>query len=128
MVEFALIAPLLLLLLAGIIEFGQAFRVQHMLSNASRRGCRAAIVQGALSSQVEQTVKAHCVNTLGVGEGDVTVQIAVNENPGASLSLAEEGNAISVTVSIPFFKAGVGFFANTFSNVTLSSTCTLERE
>lgn len=126
--EFAVVAPLFFLLLAGIIEFGQAFRIQHMLSNACRRGCRVAVVEGAKSSQVRQKVKAHCAETLGVSEGDVTVHVAVNGNAGADLSQAEEGTELSVTVSVPYSKAGVGFFANMFSNVTLSSTCTLEHE
>jgi Flp pilus assembly protein TadG len=127
-VEFAVVAPLFLLLLAGVIEFGQAFRIEHMLSNACRRGARAAVVEGATSSQVEQKVKTHCVNTLGVSAGDVTVAIAVNGNVGADLSQAEAGNEINISVSVPFSKVGAGFFANMFSNTTLSSTCIFEHE
>ncbi|MGV3486135.1 MAG: TadE/TadG family type IV pilus assembly protein [Planctomycetaceae bacterium] len=33
-VEFALVAPFLLLLLAGIIEFGQSFFIQHSPSTS----------------------------------------------------------------------------------------------
>jgi Flp pilus assembly protein TadG len=127
-VEFAVVAPLFFLLLAGIVEFGQAFQIEHMLSNASRRGARAAIVDGATSSQVQQLVKTHCAQTLTVTEGDVTVEIAVNGSTGADLSQAEEGDEISVTVNISFSEAGVGFFANMFSESTLSSTCNLEHE
>ena len=127
-VEFAVIAPLFFLLLAGIIEFGQAFRIEHMLSNASRRGARAAIVDGATTSQVRQKVKTHCARTLGVNEADVTIEIAVEGNATAKLSQAEEGNEISVTVSVPYSKAGVGFYANMFSNSIFSATCTLEHE
>ncbi|MGE0761449.1 MAG: TadE/TadG family type IV pilus assembly protein, partial [Pirellulaceae bacterium] len=100
--EFAIVAPLFFLLVAGIIEFGQAFRIQHMLSNACRRGCRAAVVENATSSQVQQKVKAHCTKTLNVREGDITVHVAVNGNPSADLSQAKNGAEISVTVSIPF--------------------------
>jgi Flp pilus assembly protein TadG len=39
-VEFALIAPLLLLLVVGIAEFGRAFQVQGTLSAAAREGVR----------------------------------------------------------------------------------------
>lgn len=127
-VEFAIIAPLFFLLLAGIIEFGQAFRIKHMLSSASRRGARAAVVKGVSTSQVSQNVKKQCVNTLSVNEGDVTVEIDVNGIPGAELSLAEDGDEISITVKIPYSKAGVGFYASMFSSATLSATCTLEHE
>jgi Flp pilus assembly protein TadG len=127
-VEFAVVAPLFFLLLAGIIEFGQAFRIEHALSNASRRGARAAIFEYTTNSQAKQLVRAHVAKTVGVNEGDVTVDIAVNGSSDGSLSGAEQGDEISVTVSIPFSKAGVGFYANMFSNSTLSSTSILEHE
>lgn len=127
-VEFALVTPLFLLVLAGIMEFGQAFRIEHMLSNASRRGARAAVVDSATTTQVTQKVKTNCEQTLGVNQADVTAQIAVNGTVGADLSLAGEGDEITVTVSVPYSKVGIGFYANIFSNATLSSTCTLEHE
>jgi hypothetical protein len=98
-----------------------------MLSTAARRGARSAIVEGATNSQVQQKITADCVRTLGVSEADVTVGTTINGTDG-DLSQAGEGNEISVTVSIPFSKVGVGFYAHTFSDSTLSSTCTLEHE
>ena len=127
-VEFAVVAPLFLLLLAGIIEFGQAFRIQHMLSIATRRGARSAIVEGATYGYVQQKVKADCAQTLGVSESDLTVDVTVNGTDASGLSGTEEGDEISVIVRIPYSKAGVGFYANTFANTVLSSTCTLEHE
>jgi Flp pilus assembly protein TadG len=127
-VEFAIIAPLFFLLLAGIMEFGQAFQIEHALSNACRRGARAAVMETAMNAPVEQMVKAHCVQTLGVNVADVNVDIAVNGGLGTALSSAKTGDAISVTVSVPYAKAGAGFYANRFSNSILSSTCTLEHE
>lgn len=126
--EFAVIAPLFFLLLAGIMEFGQAFRIEHMLSTASRLGARSAVVNGVTTSQVEQKVKMRVVGTLGVNEEYVTVEVAVNGSAATDASEAEEGDEISVTVSVPYSKAGVGFYANMLSISTLSSNCTLEHE
>jgi Flp pilus assembly protein TadG len=39
-VEFALLAPVFLLLVFGIIDFGHAFYMQQMVSNGSREGAR----------------------------------------------------------------------------------------
>jgi Flp pilus assembly protein TadG len=127
-VEFAVVAPLFLLLLAGIIEFGQAFRIEHAISNASRRGARAGIIDGVTSLEVAQNVKTQCTETLGVDEADVTVEVTVNADSSTDLSQAGGQDEISVTVSIPFSKAGAGFFANMFSTTVLSSTCILEHE
>ena len=39
-VEFALIVPVLVLLVLGIVEFGRGFQVQGTLSAAAREGVR----------------------------------------------------------------------------------------
>ncbi|MBZ0258666.1 pilus assembly protein, partial [bacterium] len=39
-VEFALVLPILMLLLFGIIEFGRVLSVQHLLNTAAREGAR----------------------------------------------------------------------------------------
>jgi len=44
LVEFALVLPLLILFVFGIVEFGVAFYNKAMLTNASREGARAGIV------------------------------------------------------------------------------------
>ncbi|MGO4383770.1 TadE/TadG family type IV pilus assembly protein [Specibacter sp. RAF43] len=46
-VEFALLLPILLLLVIGIMEFGRAFNVQISASNAAREGARYAAVHYA---------------------------------------------------------------------------------
>ena len=48
-VEFALVLPLFLLLLFGIIDFGRYFFVQHTLQFATREGTRLATVGGTLT-------------------------------------------------------------------------------
>ena len=42
-VEFAIVIPLLLLLLAGFFDFGWLFYWQHTVTNASRAGARYAV-------------------------------------------------------------------------------------
>ena len=85
LVEFALVAPLLLLLLFGIIQFGIAFNNSLTLTDAVRAGARAAIVNGpsGASAAAKQAVLASAPNlnqtalgsgvTVTVGTTDVTV-------------------------------------------------------
>jgi Flp pilus assembly protein TadG len=108
-VEFALIAPLFLLILGGIIEFGQAFKIEHLLSNACRRGARTATISGSTTSQVQTNVKNQCETMLGVKGADVTVNVLVNGTT-SDVSTAVKGDQIDVEVSIPYSKAGAGFF------------------
>ena len=44
MVEFALVAPIFLLLVFGVFEFGRYFFVQHTIQYATREGARIALV------------------------------------------------------------------------------------
>jgi Flp pilus assembly protein TadG len=127
-VEFALIVPLFLLLLAGIIEFGQAFYIKHSLSIAARRGARASIVEGATTYGVTQKVRTDCHLILGVDESDVQVHVIVNGGAGADLSQAESGDEVTVMASVSYSDAGVGFYANLMSSSPITASCTLEHE
>lgn len=52
MVEFALILPLLLMLVFGTIEFGRAYNAQNTLTHAAREGAREyAITQDATAGE-----------------------------------------------------------------------------
>src|SRR5688500_6039647 len=91
-VEFALIVPVLIVLVLGIIEFGHAFQVQGTLSAAAREGVRAMalrndragamdVVQNAAASlnpditDAQITIDRDCPT---VGGGDVAVRLAID--------------------------------------------------
>lgn len=127
-VELALVAPIFLMLLAGIIEFGQAFQLKHTLSNAARRGARTAVAPGTTSSEVTQIVKSHGSRMLGIQESDIDVVIALNGAANTEIGSAVNSDEIQVTVKVPYAKAGVGFFSHIFNQTTLHASCILERE
>ena len=62
LVEFAMVAPILFLLLFGIVDFGRAFFTMNNLYSAVREGARFASVQGnpantgAIQARVQQYV------------------------------------------------------------------------
>ena len=51
-VEFAVVAPIFLLLVFGMIEYGRMVMVQQVLTNASREGARVAVLDGSTAQQV----------------------------------------------------------------------------
>ncbi len=57
--EFALVVPVLLLMLIGVIEFGRAWNSQQVLTDAAREGCRQAVVfdPAVTQADVEFTIK-----------------------------------------------------------------------
>ena len=60
--EFAIVAPLFLLLVIGILELGRALMVQQVLINASRVGARQAITLGATTAEVESAVEDYAAS------------------------------------------------------------------
>ena len=82
-VEFAIVLPLLLFVVFGIIEFSVIFYDKAMITNASREGARAGIVYRPtdperLSEQdIKDVVKAylqtHLISFGGTSAADITV-------------------------------------------------------
>lgn len=55
-VEFAVVVPILTLLLFGIVEVGYTFMVRHALAMGAREGARVAAQPGVTMSQITAAV------------------------------------------------------------------------
>ena len=122
-VEFAIIAPILFLIILGTIEIGRGFMVQHLLTNAARQGCRAGVLEGKTNSDVTTAVNASLAQ-LGISSEVITV--AVNDvTANASSSVA--GDEITVIVSVPVTSVSWVPTAK-FLSGTISGQYTLRRE
>ena len=66
MVEFAILLPLFLLVIAGIVDFGRAFFTQIALSNAAREGARAAIVSTVTTTEIETRAASSAPGVAGL--------------------------------------------------------------
>jgi Flp pilus assembly protein TadG len=91
--EFAIVAPLFLLFVIGIVELGRALMVQQVLINASRVGARQAITLGATSSSVVSAVADYSASVAVPG-----VTVTVSPSPSA----AAAGTPITVTTSVSY--------------------------
>jgi Flp pilus assembly protein TadG len=63
LVEFALIVPIFLLLVFGVVEFGRAWNVYQTVTDAVREGCRTAVVANASTTinTVANTMNANMI-------------------------------------------------------------------
>lgn len=57
-VEFALVLPLLLLIVLGIIDFGRAYNMQIALSQGAREGVRVLALNGSTTDATARTEQA----------------------------------------------------------------------
>jgi Flp pilus assembly protein TadG len=106
--ETILILPILLYMGFGTVEFGYFFYVKHSCEGAARDGCRAAIVAGALYSDVTSAVSTSMSAANLAGSG-YTVTVQDNGTTIASLSSKVAGDTITVTVSCTWGTAGQGY-------------------
>jgi hypothetical protein len=99
LIEAALTLPLLLLVCAGIFEFGRAFQTWSVLTNAAREGARVAILPSAGIGTVDARVREY----LDVGGLRSDATVLVNLNP-ATVSMGDAGTAPAsrVVVTYPF--------------------------
>ena len=76
--EFALLLPVLLTILFGIIEFGMIMYGREVVTNASREGARAGIVQVSPKPSSGQitTIATNYLNGTGINLADVTITVA----------------------------------------------------
>ena len=56
LIEFALVFPLLLLVMVGIMDFGLLFQRYETVTNAAREGARIAVLPGYAQADVEARV------------------------------------------------------------------------
>ncbi|MEO8107934.1 MAG: TadE/TadG family type IV pilus assembly protein, partial [Actinomycetes bacterium] len=78
-VELALVLPILLLLVFGIISFGILFAQQLAVNNGVRQGVRTAVVAGNISQQtcgqVLTGIQSASGPTIGMSTNDIRVQV-----------------------------------------------------
>ena len=80
LVEFALVAPLLFLLLFGILEFGVAVWRYNTVANAAREGARAAVNYG-LADRSADAKAAACGYLNRFGIPCDTASLSESSNP-----------------------------------------------
>jgi Flp pilus assembly protein TadG len=93
-VEFALVAPMLVLLIFGMFEFGRMMMVEQILTNAAREGARRAILEQSTATEVETIVSDYLTGSSVSGA-------AVTVDPGQLQHLGF-GQPVSVSVSVPY--------------------------
>lgn len=119
-VEFAVIAPLIFVLLFAGIEFGRVLMAYHGLDEAAREGCRQAIAWNATQEDVEQTV----------GERLASFGIAgytLSTDP-SDLSGVSQWDPVSVRIDVPYGQVSWLPVPRYLQGITLTGSCTLPQE
>jgi len=118
-VEFAVTAPLFIIILLGLIEMSRALDVTQRLSMAVREGGRAAAsdIRDRIppGTTLNQKITADIRNMLvagGVNGNDITIAITHVDGPrqGQVFNLSDENNSLGyfqVRATVPYEKVGL---------------------
>jgi Flp pilus assembly protein TadG len=98
LLEFALVLPLVLLVLAGIIDMGFLFKDFEVLTNAAREGARMAALPGWTESDVVERVNSYLTAGGYQTSATTTVQPVTLVTSSAS---GRSIDGIKVTVTSP---------------------------
>lgn len=127
LVEFALVLPILLLLIMGIIQFGLVLSGYVTISNAAREGARVGIIEQnatSINNKVDEAFDTSPTLTLtsvaNIPDPGVTSNPSINDNgftPGQPLSVKVYGD---VEIIVPLLD---GIFED--GAVTISRTAVM---
>ncbi|MCP4593948.1 MAG: pilus assembly protein [bacterium] len=117
LLEFAVVCPLLMTILFGIMEYGYVFLVQQSLTNAAREGCRIAVLQSSTDTQIDARIG------LIMDAADITGYTTTKTHATTDPYDPVE----TVTVSVPYDSVSItGFFGT--KGFDLEGHCTMRKE
>ena len=117
-VEFAVVLPLLLTILFGIIEYGWVFMVRQTLQTAAREACRQSVLQTSVAPYTNVTDRVTTVmSPTGLSSYSVSMTHATVASP-----------VETVTITVPYNDVSLmgGFFGT--HNYDLAGTCSMRKE
>jgi Flp pilus assembly protein TadG len=134
LIEFALVLPMLLVLVFGIVEFGNAWRHYQLITNTAREGARVAVLPSSTATIVESVIDDR-LNGSGLDANQATVTLRILDFGDPSYS----NSADTVTIEYPYsfvflgpiidlMCTGIGCSGGAYSSVTLSSTSIMRNE
>jgi Flp pilus assembly protein TadG len=98
LLEFAMVLPILLMIIAAIAEFGVMFRTNSVVANAAREGARIAAIPGNEENNYE-TARARIAETLT--EGGLAGGRVITITP-ESVTIATSTVAAGVRVTVAY--------------------------
>ena len=117
-VEFAIVLPIFLILIFGIVEFGRAMMAMQVITNAAREGARACAVSPLSNAEVQEICQNYA-DACGIR----SAQVQVTPDPAVAI----RGEPIAVRVSVEFSE--IAFLTPFFlKDSELASVSTMRKE
>jgi Flp pilus assembly protein TadG len=131
LIEFALVFPLLLMVVLGIVDFGFLFQRMEVVTNAAREGARIAVLPGYATADVTARVLNY-VQTGGVPTTALNpvIQVTNVSIPTGAGGPNLTGKRVLVTYTHSYIFIGpiAGWFGGSFTTVPVSAVSIMRDE
>ena len=116
LIEFAIVLPLMLLILFGMIDFGLFFQRYQVVTNAAREGARIAVLPGYEDDDVALRVTTF-LSAAGLTEPLLSPPTPVRTCEALGGKWID---VVSVTVEYPYSYSAIGTFVSYFGEAIFS--------
>jgi Flp pilus assembly protein TadG len=126
LIEFAVVAPILIFIIAGIFEFGMMFRALEAVTNAAREGARVGVLPGYDPPDVQTRVDDY-LNAAGLTGTHTTTVADQTLATGAGTFTAR---SVNVSYAYPFvvLSGFAPFFGGSFGSINLTAAAIMRTE
>ena len=131
LVEFALVLPMLLLIVLGIAEFGFIFQRYEVVTNAAREGARMAVLPGYTDADVDARVRTYMTQgrVPSTGANPTVVITNVTIAVGAGLPpINAKRVVVTYTHTYTFVPRISGWFGASYTTVPLKAVAEMRKE
>jgi Flp pilus assembly protein TadG len=138
----AMVTPILLMIIAGIFDFGMLFRAWEVVTNAAREGARVGVLPAyTLDENVRQRVEQY-MQASGVATACTLQTVAGGVCPATACSVCVQSQAlvtgagtytarvvtVSSTQPLPSLSVIATVFGGSFGTVDVASTSAMRAE
>jgi Flp pilus assembly protein TadG len=132
----ALVLPLLLLVFAGIVDFGFLFQRYEVITNAAREGARVGVLPGYTAGDVQQRVLDYVQAGLSMSAGDASAAIGTPDVQTITIGVGTGApiSATQVTVNFTYNYLILGPIVSLVTggtwgpSITITARSTMRRE
>ncbi len=137
-VEMAIVTPLLMTMMLGMIEFGYIFMMQQSLTNGAREAARLATLPGTTDDEIRTRLQEALASTgLEISSDMVVIDHATLENPVVRVRVQVPYEDVTLLGVLPssLFKswhthgtADSGESGGTIAEKRIGSSCSMRKE
>ena len=129
LIEFALVFPLLLLVVLGIVDYGLMFQRFEALTNAAREGARVGALPGYAQVDIEDRVASYlAAGAVPTTAGNPSITVTPTTIPNGAGTWPATTVSVSYDHTYLFIGGLMGYFGGALGPSTLVAQATMRNE